>query len=87
MSTQTERITILSTPEFKGWLLKEAELEGMSLSELIRNRCQAGPSKDEELLAALIQEVRVATKRAERSLDKGLKDAEEILTELRSKRK
>ena len=41
MTTQTERTTILSTPEFKAWLVDEAKKEGVSVSELVRQRCQA----------------------------------------------
>lgn len=84
MSTQTARTTILTTPAFKAWLAQEAENEGVSISELVRERCQAKPTEDELLLAALVAEVREATKKAEASLSKGLKDAEAILTELRS---
>lgn len=84
MSTQTARTTILTTPEFKAWLSNEAEKEGVSVSELVRNRCQAQPTEDEILLAALVTEVQEATKKAEASLNKGIKDAEAILAELRS---
>jgi hypothetical protein len=86
MTTQTARITILSTPDFKMWLSKEAEQEGISLSELVRRRCQAKPNKDEVLLSLLVTEVRQATKKAKASLAKGLDDAETILAELRSDR-
>ena len=83
MTTQTARITILSTPDFKSWLAREAEQEGVSLSELIRRRCRARPSEDEVALSALIREVREASERAKASLAKGLKDAEDTLAELR----
>ncbi len=97
MTAQTERLTFLSTPEFKVWLTKEAKQEGISVSELVRRRCQAGSSQDEELLAissqdkellaALIVEVRKSTKKAEASLDQGLKTADEVLAEIRTRRK
>lgn len=87
MPTQTARITILSTPDFKMWLFKEAKQEGISLSELVRQRCQSKPNKDEALLSALITEVRLSTQKAKVSLSKGLKEAEKILTELRSAKK
>jgi hypothetical protein len=87
MSTQTARTTILSTPDFKIWLANEAELEGISISELVRQRCKTKPDKDEMLLSALITEVKRATQKAESSLQKGLEDAEKVLAELRSKKK
>lgn len=83
---QTERITILSTPDFKGWVTREAKQEGVSVGELIRQRCQAKPNEEEILLATLVAEVKQATQKAEKSLAKGLNDAGKILTELRSKK-
>lgn len=82
---KTERITILGTPDFKRYLNREAKKEGISVSQLIRQRCEKKPTnlKDEELLATLVQEVSAATSRAKVSLEKGLNDAEKILNELR----
>lgn len=81
---KTERITILGTPEFKAFLSNEAKKEGVSVSQLVRQRCENKPqSKDEEMLAALVQEVQKATAKAKASLEKGLSDAEQVLTELR----
>ncbi len=84
MTTQTARTTILTTPDFKAWLSQEAEKEGVSISELVRQRCKAKPNKDEALLAVLVAEVRDAAKKAKESLTKGLNDAEFVLAELRS---
>ena len=83
MTAQTARTTILTTPDFKAWLAREAKKEGISVSELVRQRCQAKPSKDEALLAALAAEVRDAAQKAEASLTRGLSDAESVLAELR----
>lgn len=82
---KTERITILGTPDFKNFLTREAKKEGVSLSELVRQRCEKKPTsnEDEELLAALVEEVSVATVRAKVSLEKGLDDAEKVLAEMR----
>ena len=84
MTTQTARTTILTTPDFKVWLSQEAQKEGVSVSELVRQRCKAKPNKDEVLLSALVAEVRKATQKAKVSLTKGLNDAESVLAELRS---
>ncbi len=84
-ATKTERITILGTPEFKNFLTREAKKEGVSLSQLVRQRCEQKPlnNDDEELLAALIEEVHAATIKAGLSLQKGLDDAEKVLATIR----
>ena len=83
-AVKTKRITILGTPEFKDFLTREAKQEGVSLSQLVRQRREKKPqNKDDELLAALIKEVGAATAKAKLSLEKGLADAEKVLAELR----
>ena len=86
MAAKTARITILGTPEFKAYLEDEAARKKISVGELVRSRFEGNSANDsnEELLAALMAEVRTATARAKRSLHKGLKDAEAALKELRS---
>jgi hypothetical protein len=84
-AVKSERITILGTPEFQAYLKSEAGNEGVSVSELVRNRCQAvPPDADEMILQELIKTANEATKKASKSLDKGLKEAEKILAELRA---
>ena len=85
MAVKSARITILGTPEFKEFLVREAKKEKISLSQLVRQRCeQKAANREEELLAGLIKEVAAATARARASLEKGLADAERTLTEIRS---
>ena len=85
-SLKSQRITILGSPDFKDFLNREAKKEGVSLSELVRQRCENKPTnQDEELLAALVKELSAATARAKSSLEKGLADAEKVLSELRGK--
>jgi hypothetical protein len=85
-SKKTERITILGTPEFKAYLLREAKREGISVSQFVRQRCENKPqTQDEEILATLIDEVRTATAKASVSLQKGLSDANRVIAELRRK--
>ncbi len=86
MSTavKTERITILGTPDFKRFSTQEAKKEGVSLSQLVQQRCEnKSINKDEELLAVLMKEVGEATAKAKASLEKGLNDAEKVLAEIR----
>ena len=85
-AVKTERITILGTPKFKAFLVREAQREGMSVSQFVRQRCENRPqTQDEEILATLVEEVRTATAKASASLEKGLSDAEQVLAELRRK--
>jgi len=87
MSTKTERITILTSPEFKARLEHEAQLQKISVGKLIRNRFERHESveenSDDAVLVALIAEVHEATKRAQQALDKGLDEAEATLQALR----
>ena len=85
MTVKTERITILGTPDFKDFLKREAKKEGVSLSQLVRQRCEKKPTNNEdgELLAVLVKEVRAATAKAKVSLEKGLADAEQVLAKIR----
>jgi hypothetical protein len=83
-AVKTERITILGSPDFNAFLNRQPKKEGGRLSQLVRQRCENKPSsKDEELLAALVKELSEATARAKLSLEKGLADAEKVLSELR----
>jgi len=85
MPIKTERITVLGTPEFKAFLASEARNQGISISEFIRRRCLGQPlDEEQELLLKLVDEVKVATKRAKVSLEKGIRDAERVIRELRS---
>ncbi len=87
MPAKTERITILGTPEFKEFLVKEAKKEGVSLSMLVRRRCEQRPiSEEEQLLITLLAELRTATKRAEESLDKGIECMQQTLAEIRERK-
>ena len=85
MTVKTERITILGTPDFKDFLNREAKRVGVSLSQLVRQRCEKKPTdnEDEELIAVFVKEVRAATAKAKVSLEKGLADVEQVLTEIR----
>lgn len=86
MTAKTERITILTTPDFKNYLASQAENIGVSVSELIRMRCieDTKPSSDEALLKEIIAQSKQAIKKANSSLDKGLADISETLAYLKS---
>ncbi len=88
MAVKNERITILATSEFKAFLHGQASDEGISVSELIRVRCMkpATTSNDEELLKALVEQVNISTSKARSALNKGLRDANKVLKELKANR-
>ncbi len=88
MEAKTERVTILTSSKFKAFLHEEALKEGVSVSELVRERCAKSVSNhdDELLLAALVDEVNKSSKRARKSLNKGLRDAKKVLRDIKQKR-
>jgi len=80
---KTERITISASPEFKNFLTKEAQEEGVSVSELIRRRCMEQPNEDEQLLLLLSKELRASNKAANKALDTALAAVNEAVTTIR----
>jgi hypothetical protein len=83
---KTERVTLLTSPDFKAFLGAEAAREGVSVAELVRSRCERKPDADEAMLAALAGELRKAVREAQVSLRDGLAEADAVLTELRARR-
>lgn len=88
MAVKTERITILGSPEFKAFLGKEAAKEKVSVSELVRRRCEqpTRDDSDELIFAELVAELNTSVGSARKNLDKGIADAQALLDELRSRR-
>jgi hypothetical protein len=86
-SIKSERVTLLTTKEFKRFLGDEARREGVSVAELVRVRCERKPSQDELLLSELSARLREAAKGAKIALKEGIEEANTVLAELRSKRK
>lgn len=86
MGTKTEHITILASPEFKTFLTREAARERISISELVRRRCErhAPDNEDERVFAELVVQLRESVKVAGKSLDRGIRDAESVLKETRA---
>jgi hypothetical protein len=82
---KSERVTLLTTKEFKRYLGDEAKREGISVAELVRTRCQRKPQHDELILAEATLALREALDGARTSLKEGLKEAQNVLHELRSK--
>jgi len=83
---KTERVTLLTSPDFKAFLGAEAAREGVSVAELVRSRCERKPDADEVMLASLVEDLRKAVHEAQVSLRGGLAEADAVLTELRARR-
>lgn len=83
---KTERVTLLTTPQFKAFLGVEAAREGVSVAELVRSRCEQRPDAEEALLVSLAADLRKAVREARASLKGGLAEADAVLTELRARR-
>jgi hypothetical protein len=79
---KTERISILGSPEFKAYLAREAEREGVSMSELVRRRCERAPTEDEAMLMSMAQELRQSVALARRTLEEGLLALRQTLVDL-----
>jgi hypothetical protein len=83
---KTERITLLTSPDFKAFLSAEAVREGVSVAELVRTRCERRPTDEEAILAGLTGELNKAVVEAKKSLKSGLDEAQAVLSEIRTKR-
>jgi hypothetical protein len=83
---KTERVTLLTSPDFKAFLSAEARREGISVAELVRTRCERRPTDEEAVLAALTGELNQAIGEAKKALKGGLDEAQAVLAELRAKR-
>lgn len=83
---KTERVTLLTSPDFKAFLSAEARREGVSVAELVRTRCERRPTEEETELAALTSELNTAVGEAKRALKDGLDEAQAVLGELRARR-
>jgi hypothetical protein len=82
----TERVTLLTSPDFKAFLDAEAQREGVSVAELVRSRCERRPTEEEAVLAALTRELNKAVSEAKQALKSRLDEAQAVLGELRAKR-
>jgi hypothetical protein len=85
-NVKTERVTLLTSPDFKAFLNAEAQREGVSVAELVRTRCERRPSEEEAVLAGLTAELHQAVGEAKKALRSGLDEAQAVLDELRAKR-
>lgn len=78
MSTATARIPVMVTPIQKESFVKKATQAGMPTSEFMREAAENyQPSKDDEALSAMLEEMNIATDNMNRSIDYCLNYVEE----------
>jgi hypothetical protein len=83
---KTERVVLVTTPEFKAFLAREARREGVSVSEFVRVRCGRAAAAESRELASLLPELRRSLNAAAESLRRGIDDATATLRSLRASR-
>ena len=83
---KSERVTLLTTPEFKHFLEQQARADGVSVAELVRIRC-GQPNEDEHLLTQLLSQLRRQVGEAREALQKANKKADLVLADLAKRRK
>lgn len=72
MASKTERITVLVSPSEKRLLVSKAQNAGISVSEYLRRAANYYSPCEEEILEALVGQMRQATQRAVNAIDKSL---------------
>jgi hypothetical protein len=83
---KTERVVMLTTPEFKARLSLTAKNQGISVGELVRSRFDKTLSEEEQQLMVLTAKLRDAVKSAKQALREGLAEVNQTLTEIRASR-
>jgi len=83
---KTERLTLLTTPEFKAFLGNEARREGLSVAELVRRRCEARETDEEEILRALTAELNQRVEEVQIALRRSVEIAQATLAEIHAMR-
>ena len=83
---KTQRVTLLTSPDFKAFLSVEAAAEGISVAELVRTRCERRPTEEEAMLRTMTAELIQATSEAKRALNSSLNEAQAVLSELQLNR-
>jgi hypothetical protein len=83
---KTERVVLLTTPDFKAFLASEARKEGVSVAELVRTRCERAADPAETELASLLPALELALVDARSGLRAGLAEATTVLHELQAAR-
>jgi len=84
---KTARVQVLTTPDFRDWLHKEARNAGVSVGELVRTRCEQRVGDEEAVLAELTALLHKEVKATRRVLRQNLAETRVILDDMRARRK
>jgi hypothetical protein len=89
---KTERLVLLTTPEFKRRVAAAAKREGVSTSELVRRRVEAPVANgdggaEEQLLASLTAQLQRSVKDTRIVVREALDEIDDVLRELRAGKK
>lgn len=89
---KTERLVLLTTPEFKRRVTAAAKREGVSTSELVRRRVEAPVANgsggaEEDLLASLTAQLQRSVKDTRVVVRGALDEIDTVLRELRAGKK
>jgi hypothetical protein len=83
---KTERVVQLTDAKLKRVLQDRARRAGVTVAELVRQRFERQPSREEAMLAALTAELNRQVDLVSRSADRTLALADDVLAELRAGR-
>jgi hypothetical protein len=83
---KSERVTFLSSPKFKDFLVAEAKRAGTSVGELVRRRCEPRANEEDALALALVAELRRAVAEARNALQESMAEAKAVTVALSTAR-
>ncbi len=88
MATATARVPVLMTLSEKKAIVKKAEKAGMKTSQFMRVAAESyRPSKDDDALSAMIEQMNASTDNASKAIDKALQFVEESNKRIQSMEK
>lgn len=83
---KTERIVLLASPAFRAFLNAEAQREGISVSALVRARCEKETTQEDAALMAMAEELKLAVREAKKSMIDSLVEATQLIAEMKKTR-
>lgn len=87
MSGKKERLTLVTSREFKQHVTEAAKREGVSVSRLVQDRFLYMTPSEEEILKELVAELRTSVREARASIRHAIENTNAALTEIAARRK
>jgi hypothetical protein len=85
-AVKTERLVLLTTPQFKALVTRDAKREGVSVAEFVRRRVEPKATDEERLLQELTAQLQAAVEDTRRSVNDSVTEVQAVLRELRARR-